>query len=307
MVASGPAPRASVIARMTQFLAVGELMSFSRAAERLGIAQPALSRSIRELEKELGFRLFERSTRRVALTDAGEVLFRDATDAMHRLSRGVSQAARVAQGLSGKINIGYSIFAATGPMSDIIIEFRKRHPDAQVGLRVLASPEQSAALDDATIDLGFMMANVSTTTQRWIPVTSERLVALVQNGHPSVQRQRISFGELAAGPLVVGTVQRWRGFRTLMDDMASAHGLSLSIAEEADDVPLLLQLVRSGFGCTVLDTSCIPTLPPGITPLELDGIETRLDISLVWNERNASPLVARFADVARQFLDARGK
>lgn len=289
-------------AKIPYFLAVGETLSFRKAAEKLGIAQPALSRSIRDLELQLGFTLFERSTRRVVLTPAGEVLYRESADAMQRLARATMHAERVAQGLSGTVSVGYSTFAATGPMSDIIIEFRKRHPQAQVGLRLLASSEQAAAFDEGALDLGFMMSNVVGPLQQTIPISRERLVALVPTSHAWAANRAISLRTLSTAPLVIGSARRWRGFRALINGLMTDRGLSLTIAEEADDVPVLLQLVRSGFGCTILDASFIPTLPPGIAPLEIEDATATLDISLVWRKDNLSPLVARFVDVANTFM-----
>jgi DNA-binding transcriptional LysR family regulator len=297
--------RSPLPAKIPYFLAVGKTLNFRKAAEQLGIAQPALSRSIRELEQQLGFALFERSTRRVALTPAGEVLYREGSDAMQRLAHASTHAERVARGLSGTVSVGYSTFAATGPMSDIIIEFRKRYPQAQVGLRLLASSEQAAGFDDGTLDLGFMMSNVVTPPQRTLPISRERLVALVPASHAWAADRTIQLKTLAAAPLVIGTARRWRGFRTLINRMTAARGLSLTIAEEADDVPVLLQLVRSGFGCTILDASFIPTLPPGITPLEIEDATATLDISLVWRQDNLSPLAAHFIEVAKSFMASR--
>ncbi len=292
-------------ARIPYFLAVGETLNFRKAAEQLGIAQPALSRSIKDLEHQLGFALFERSTRRVALTPAGEVLYRESADAMQRLSRATIHAERVAQGLSGTVSVGYSTFAATGPMSDIIIEFRKHHPQAQVGLRLLASSEQAAAFDEGTLDLGFIMSNVAAPPLRAMPISRERLVAVVPASHPWAQKQKITLEMLSTSPLVIGSARRWRGFRALVNGLMTARGLSLTIGEEADDVPVLLQLVRSGFGCTILDASFIPTLPPGIVPLEIVDATATLDISLVWRPDHLSPLAARFIEVAETFMASR--
>lgn len=292
-------------ARIPYFLAVGETLNFRKAAEQLGIAQPALSRSIKDLEHQLGFALFERSTRRVALTPAGEVLYRESADAMQRLSRATIHAERVAQGLSGTVSVGYSTFAATGPMSDIIIEFRKHHPQAQVGLRLLASSEQAAAFDEGTLDLGFIMANVAAPPLRGMPISRERLVAVVPASHPWAAKKKITLEMLSTSPLVIGSARRWRGFRALVNGLMTARGLSLTIGEEADDVPVLLQLVRSGFGCTILDASFIPTLPPGIVPLEIVDATATLDISLVWRPDHLSPLAARFIEVAETFMASR--
>jgi DNA-binding transcriptional LysR family regulator len=292
-------------ARMQHFLAVGETLSFRKAAEQLGIAQPALSRSVRQFEQQLGFSLFERTTRRVTLTPAGEALYRDAADTMQRLTRAITHATRVAQGLSGTIMVGYSTFAATGPMPDIIIEFRKQYPDAQVGLRLLASSEQATAFEEGAIDLGFIMSIVSTPPQKNIPISRERLIALVPARHPWARRRTITLPMLVTAPIVIGTAGRWRGFRSLVNDLLGTRGLSLNIAEEADDLPVLLQLVQSGFGCTILDASFIPTLPPGIKALDIEGSSATLDIALAWRDGNLSALAARFVEIAKEVCAAR--
>lgn len=290
----------SLHAKTQYFLAVGETLNFRKAARILGIAQPALSRSIRQLEKQFGFPLFERSTRHVALTPAGEILYREGAEAMQRLSRAFVRAGAVAKGLSGTLMVGYSTFAANGPMSDIIIEFRKQYPDAHVTLRLLASSEQSAALGEGTIDLGFMMSNVTSGPKESVPISRERLIALVPASHDWANERSITLRRIATAPIVIGTASRWRGFRKLIDDMTKAKGLTLKVVEEADDLPVLLQLVRSRFGCTILDASFVPTLPPGIKPLEIKDAKATLDIALAWRKDNLSPLTERFIEVAKE-------
>lgn len=292
----------SIQARIQYFIAVCETLNFRKAAQALHIAQPALSRSIRQLEQQLGFPLFHRSTRHVALTPAGEVLYRDSVDAMRRLSRACARASQVAQGLSGTVVVGYSTFAAMGPMSNIIIDFRRKYPGATVTLRLLASSEQLAEFDEGTLDIGFMMANVSMAPLRQIPVSKERLIALVPSSHAWAADQSISLEQLTTAPIVIGTASRWRGFRSLVDEMITAKGLTLNVVEEADDIPVLLQLVRSGFGCTILDASFIPTLPQGIKSLEIRDATATLDIVLAWHDDSLSPLAAHFLDVARNSI-----
>ena len=289
----------SALARIQTFLTVAETLNFRRAAERLGVAQPALSRSVRQLEQILGFAVFERSTRRVALTPAGELLYREGAAALQRLSWACTRAGRLAQGLSGSIMVGYSTFATAGPMSDIIIAFRKQFPDAIVGLRLLASSEQLAALEEGSLDLGFMMSTVSLPPLEKIVVSRERLVVLMPASHRWARRPSITLAELVTSPLVIGTESRWRGFRSLVRDVVDQQGLSMTFAEEADDLPVLLQLVRSGFGCTILDASFIPTLPPGICAAEIENVTATLDVALTWQRGNVSPLVGRFIELAR--------
>ncbi|WP_245282304.1 MULTISPECIES: LysR family transcriptional regulator [Hyphomicrobiales] len=292
----------SLQTKIRYFLAVADAMSFRKAAARLGIAQPALSRSVRQLEDHLGFVLLERSTRHMALTPAGQVLFREAADAMNRLDRACARAAQAAQGLSGTVMVGYSTFAANGPMSDIIIAFRRRYPSARVGLRLLASPEQATAIEDGTLDLGFMMSNVPTNSALRMPISRERLIALVPSDHAFATSKSIPLRRLTSVPIVIGTEVRWRGFRLLVDNMMRSAGLSLTIVEEADDLPVLLQFVRSGFGCSILDASFVATLPPGIRALEIEDTTETLDIVLACQQSHASPLVSHFLTEARSHV-----
>jgi DNA-binding transcriptional LysR family regulator len=189
-------------------------------------------------------------------------------------------------------------------MSDIIIAFRKQYPDALVGLRLLASSEQSAALEEGSLDLGFIMSTVCLPPLEKSAISRERLVATVPASHRWARRKSITLSELAATPLVIGTEGRWRGFRSLLRDTFDARGLSMIFAEEADDLPVLLQLVRSGFGCTILDASFIPTLPPGICSVEIEDVTATLNVALTWHQDNLSPLAGRFIDVVRRIASA---
>ena len=146
---------------------------------------------------------------------------------------------------------------------------------------------------------------VSTPPQKNIPISRERLIALVPARHPWARRRTITLPMLVTAPIVIGTSSRWRGFRSLVNDMIGTRGLSLNIAEEADDLPVLLQLVQSGFGCTILDASFIPTLPPGIKALGIEGTSATLDIALAWRDGSLSPLAARFVEIAKVVCSAR--
>jgi DNA-binding transcriptional LysR family regulator len=120
------------------------------------------------------------------------------------------------------------------------------------------------------------------------------LVALVPLSHGWAKERSISLRKLPTALIVIGTASRWPGFRLFVDEMTAAKGLKLNIVEDADDLPVLLQLVRSGFGCTILDASFIPTLPPGIKALEIEDIAPTLDIALAWREDSVTSLVPRF-------------
>ncbi len=288
------------LAKIQVFLALAETLNFRRAAERLGLAQPSLSRSIAQLEDQLGFKLLERSTRRVSLTDAGEALYREGETAMSGLTRACENAKRVANGAAGKMTVGYTTFAANGSMSDIIIEFRNRYPDVTVNLRLMASPEQWEGFANRSLDFGFILSNACNPPLETIAISSERMIIVAPLQHPWSGRKSISLREVAQTRVVAGTAQRWKGFRPLLDSLFARQSLTLHVSEEADDLPVLLQLVRSGFGCTILDASFIATLPSGVQTFEIEDADMSVDVSLAWRADDLSPAARRFLEVARE-------
>lgn len=290
------------LSKLQAFIAVAETLNFRRAAERLNIAQPALSRSIKQLEEQLGFELFERSTRRVTLTRAGNHLFAEANASMMRLARAFENAREIATGTRGRIMVAYNSFAATGPMSDIIIQFRKQYPHCEVNLNLLSSGEQRDGLISGTIDLGFIISDACSPPLAGFLISREPLVALAPGNHGWAARKSISLKELSTEAFVAGSRARWGTFLPIMHGLFERKGLVVTVREEADDLPLLLQLVRTGMGCTILNASCKLTLPPDIHVMEIEDADATLDVNLAWHDENLSILASRFTDLARKAL-----
>lgn len=284
--------------RLLYFLAVAETLSFREAASRLNVAQPALSRAVQQLETELGFKLLERTTRRVRLTPAGAVLAKEADEALQQLRRSVRSAAQAAAGKAGEIVVGYSAQAANGPMPTIVLAFRKAVPDAQVGLYSLSSDEQAAAFDSGRIDLGFMLSAAVKEPLRHIVVARERFVVLVARHHPLGKRTSLRLRELANVPFVMGTPKRWLTFRSLINNVCLKAGFLPKVAEEADDVPLLLQLISLGRGITLYGSAVAPSLPADIVAIPVREADAAFDVSLAWLGRSETPLIREFIAVA---------
>ncbi|QCI66321.1 LysR family transcriptional regulator [Phreatobacter stygius] len=287
------------LARLRYFVAVAEALSFREAAGRLNVAQPAVSRAVQQLEAEIGFKLFERTTRRVALTPAGAVLARDASEALQQLQRAVRDAGQVAAGDAGELIIGYSAQATHGPMAEIIIRFRSAYPSAQVSLYSLSSQEQLPAIDNGTIDLGFLLSAACKPPLRHVVVARQRFVMLVSRQSPLAGRASISLGELAATPFVIGTPKRWSSFRALITNVCLGAGFVPDIAEEADDVPVLLQLVSLGRGVTLYGSAIAPMLQPDIVAVPISDPHASFDISIAWHEGRQTRLAREFAAFAQ--------
>lgn len=287
------------LARLRYFLAVAEALSFREAAERLHVAQPAVSRAVQLLEAEIGFKLLERTTRRVRLTPAGAVFAEGAKEALLGLGRALRSAGQVASGDAGEIVVGYSAQAANGPMPEIVIEFRNAFPDAQIGLYSLSSDEQLPALQAGRIDLGFLLTASCRAPLRSMVVARERFVLLVPRYHALAGRGSVALVELAELPFVIGTVRRWLTFRSLMNNVCLEAGFLPGVAEEADDVPVLLQLVSLGRGVTLYGSAVAPSLPPDIAAVPVSDPHAVFDLSIAWQQSRPTPLIEGFLSVAR--------
>lgn len=195
----------SSLTRLRYFLAVADTLNFREAASRLAVAQPAVSKAVQLLENEIGFKLLERTTRRVLLTPAGATLAKEAGEVFVQLERSVRSAKQIAAGTAGEIIVGYSAQAASGPMPAIVVAFRTAFPDANVGIYSLSSDEQVSALEARRIDLGFLLSAVCKEPLSHMVIAKERFVLLVSAYDPLAKRTSIRLSELANTPFVIGT------------------------------------------------------------------------------------------------------
>src|ERR1700752_1185624 len=139
------------------FVAVGEEQHYGRAAERLRVAQPALSRQIQDLEEEIGFKLFDRLPRGVKISLAGELFLNEARRILEEVTEAIARAQRVAKGQSGTLRVGFTENASWhGVIPNSFRRFRERQPDAELQLHPLASLEQLAAIRSGRLDAGFV-------------------------------------------------------------------------------------------------------------------------------------------------------
>lgn len=290
--------------RLERFIAVAERLNFRAAAQALNLAQPALSRSISELEKDLGTQLFIRQGRRVHLTPAGEVLLREGAQALHQLNRAEELTRMAAAGGAGRLRVGYGVFASFGPMSDIVLEFKKRHPMSSVRLFNLATTEQLTQLESGQIDLGFAFSMACIPPWQTMRVSREEYVVLASAQHRLAHRSGIELSELAAERYVLGNRDRWGPYRAMIDSLCSRAGFLPDVIEEADDLPILMALISSNIGIALHGAAICRSLPPGIVAVPITQTRETVDISLVWKAATApmNPLVRNFIAVADSVL-----
>ena len=279
------------------FVAVGEEQHFGRAAAHLHIAQPALSRQIQDLEKELGFALFDRLPRGVRLNAAGQLFLGDARRILHEVDEAKRRAARIALGMAGTLRIGIATAVSWhGLVAKAFSEFRRGQPDAELALHHMLSVHQVDAIVAGRLDGGFAapLAPLHKELAHW-QFARDRMVFAVPKGHPLTKRQRVRLRDLRDMPFI--WFPRWvnPSFYDQMMRACARGGLQTPrIVQEAPDRDTHLGLVQCQVGLAWLNESTRWHCPRGVTLLPVVDMAVRLPFSFIWKKDNTSPVLAKF-------------
>jgi len=286
--------------RMRAFLAVAQHLNFRVAAESLHVAQPAVSRAVKILEEELGFKLLERTTRRVELTPAGAVFAQQIEEAFGQIQQAVRVARMTAAGLAGTLVLGYSTLTVYGLISRGVVQFREEVPEADVNLYLMSSHEQLVAIGRGEIDVGLLLSAACDDSCEHQHLYRERLVVLVAKSDPMAKRASLSMKDLREIPFVLGSFKRWGPFRSVVDSICLRSGFLPKVAEHGDDMPVLLRLVSLRRGVTLFSASIVDSLPPDIIAIPLRDQHAALDFSIAWRSGQPLPLVEKFLHSLRK-------
>jgi DNA-binding transcriptional LysR family regulator len=290
---------------LSTFVAVAEELNFHRAAERLTMAQPAVSRIVLELEDRLGVRLLERTTRKVRLTESGRYLLEEAQDILGRIDIAENTVRLLASGTKAILRIGYTTITGHSLVPDITREFRISNPDVRLELTYMTSPMQRDKILQDEIDLGFIEGSFMSSEIETRPVARHRLVALLPPTHPLAAKDALTIEDLAGEQLVMGTNVEWPTLRRIVVDAFQSAGQVMTVAQEASSLTGILGLVTAGVGITVFcgmprfcgEQAILPrpivTDPPVI-------VETHL----AWRRTSISIAIRRFIETSQKVGEA---
>lgn len=241
------------------FVQVAEDLHFARAAQHLGISQPPLSQQIRALEEELGVRLFERTSRNVALTPAGERFLGEARATLAHADHAVRIARRAAAGEIGELAIGFNASAPFIPrIARAIHDFRQTYPDIQLSLSEKGGPEQIEAVAARTLDVGFLRRSQRPQLPLAVAAVSlvtERLFVAMRPDHRFARRDGIQFGDLEGEPMLVYAQNRSGGFTHEFMAMLRDAGITPQVALTVGEISTMFGLAAAGLGIIVLAES----------------------------------------------------
>ena len=280
------------------FVAVAEELHFGRAAARLHVAQPALSRQIRSLEEEIGLRLFERDRRRVALTAAGAVFLGEARFLLGHVDDAVEAARRADRGELGSLRIGYVPAVVTTGLPEIVRGFRKRFPGVDVRLQEMNPAMQVEALLGERVDVGFVRGPIHEPALAAQTVLEEPLVAALPSGHRLGRHKRLGLAMLAGEPFVLQARSRGPGSHDHILAICRNAGFTPRVVQEGSQTDIL-SLVASGAGVAIVPASLRVIRRAGVLYRPLNERPmTRLD--MVWRKDAALPVLRAFLKEVRQ-------
>jgi len=279
------------------FLAVAEELHFGRAAHRLHIAQPALSQQIRQLEGLMHVPLFTRTSRAVALTEAGRSFRPRASELLARLSSDLDEAQRVARGESGRIDLAF-ISSASGMLSAMLRCFIAQRPGVQVQLHEGFTAEVMERLARGTADLGIVRDAEAREGIALTTLLEEPFMAVLSTDHPLAAAASVTAAELALSPLVLfpyaaGSLAHARNLQPFQE-----AGLEPEIRFRGSQWRTICQLVAQGLGVTVAPASAVEPLPAGARAIPLGATEARSAIQIAHRVDDDNGLVRAFKALA---------
>jgi DNA-binding transcriptional LysR family regulator len=281
-------------------VAVAYHLHFGRAAAELGVAQPPLSQQIKALESELGVTLFERSTRAVRLTPAGEAFVADARTALSVVDSAVRKAQAVGRGEAGDLAIGMVGSAVAQPLPAIIRAFRARCPDVTMSFHVLPTVVQLERLQAGALDLGLVRPPLPGPDPglELISVSREPLVAVLPNDHRLAGRRRIPAGALADEPFVLFPRALGPGLYDEIAAVCRRAGFTPNVGQEAEQLQTIVGLVAAGCGVSVLPGSAAQPRPE-VVFLPIRPVIRLVDLAIALPQQNRSAAAANFTALAR--------
>ncbi|MGO1183293.1 MAG: LysR substrate-binding domain-containing protein [Micrococcaceae bacterium] len=284
------------------FLVLAEELHFGRAAARLRMAQPPLSRLIKQLERELGSPLFERTTRSVTLTTAGEALVRPAQGLLRAAENARQVVLNAVTGETGHVDIGFAGASTQSFVGSLAREVRKNHQG--INLEFHSSQFSHTGLQrvlDGSLDLAigrwdFVPAEVDSHL-----LTVEEALVVVPSGHPLANGSTVRMKDLARDPWVTLPSGFGAALQNRLNSLSMAAGFTPRVVQTAPDSWTLLVLVAAGMGSAITLDSVRDNAPTeGVSFLNIRGGNTALELRLIWRKTNSNPALPRVLQAARK-------
>ena len=279
------------------FVALAEALHFGHAAEKMNMTQPALSRQIKSLEEALGLHLVERDSQSVSLTPAGEAFLRGSGEALTALQNAVVRARLFQGGFAGSIRIGYTDFAISSVLPDVLCAFKQAYP------KVMLEPFQGATLDllsdlrEQRLDIVFVTGPVVEEGLESLAVSSNRLLAVFYESHPLAHKPTLTLGDLVDEDFVFGNPRLWRYFLRHIERIFDEAGVQPNIVETAFNSEGLFGLIAGKLGITLYPDCVLNYHRVGLVLREVSDLEAAIPTLAVWRTGDPARSLQHFRGV----------
>lgn len=286
------------------FHAVAEELHFGRAAMRLNLSQPPLSRQIHQLETELGVKLFDRKPTGIALTQAGHVLLEWTRELLMQLDQVCRRVRRAARGEVGKLTVGVRETAMyNGVLPGILHAYREKFENVELEIVALPSAPQVEALRAGRLDVAFVHDNLADQHNlESEEVYVDNVVLALHNAHPLARRRRLRLRDLSGEPLIWFPRVASPRYHDELLNACHRAGMTMNIVQLVPFVGgTALTLVSAGVGITFAQESSAQfTKPMNVALRPIEDLKLKARLSVMWRQDDKSPLVQSFLDVVRQ-------
>ena len=283
------------LSRLSCFIAVAEELHFGRAAERLHMTQPPLSRQIQQLESELGVHLIDRTTRSVTLTPAGVAFLPDARRILQLAEGAALNVKRVPAGDLGTVVIGFTAASAHPVLPRLFDAARQQMPDVKLDLREMVTAAQIEALMTGELDLGMARPPLKRPGLVSRPLLHEQLIAALPAAHPLVEvRRQLTLNDLDGQDMVMYSPVQARYFNELLISTFTIAGATPRYVQYVTQVHTMLVLVRSGIGIALVPASTATLHPEGVVFRSIGAFRERpVELDAVWRGDSTNPALRR--------------
>jgi len=284
------------------FIAVAEAENVSRAALKLHVSQPALSRQIRDLEEELGFKLLERSAKSVRLTEAGKTFQVEALAVLQRVQEALKTARAVATGGRGELHVGYAPSLTTRILPPALRAFQAGSPNVRVLLHDLSTEEMLARLRDGALQIAFLVRPSPAMLRglRFENLRRESLRLAVAPGHPLARRRTVRLAEFAREPLIAYSRKEYPEYHEALATFFATIKAKPQVAEEHDGIASLAAAVEAGGGVALVSESVACLTGPRLKLIPIVPAPEPLVIGAAWPGSGLAPAAERFLQCAKE-------
>ena len=283
------------------FVAVAEEENVSRAALKLHVSQPGISRQIRDLEEEIGFELFERSAKSVRLTAAGAVFLTEARAVLERAAEAVDKARAVAGGRSGEIHIGYAPSLTVQILPQALRKFQEQFPNVRAVLHDLSTEEMLGWLGEKKLDLALTVRPPAKLLRRFQfeELARYALRVAVAPKHALARAKSVDLDQVVSQPLIAYNRKDYPDYHIMLDKLFAPVGRQPRIAGEHDSVTSLIAAVESGHGFALVPECLACMVGPRLKLIPLVHSLPPIPVGAIWCDHADSALARQFIAAAR--------